>query len=170
MMYRVGNPSRIVLVSGHLFANLVRPTCLMPPAWRHLKAHRQGGCEQFTQSVCTGARDVILQSTLRVGLCCYAKNLPSYSTTRWGCLNGARAPHINMGHTGGYSNYTPRYVPKPLSLRAVLQNEMAKMVIERVPSIEMVRFVNSGTEACLSVLRLMRAYTGREKVRVPWGC
>ena len=39
------------------------------------------------------------------------------------------------------------------------------MVIERVPSIEMVRFVNSGTEACLSVLRLMRAYTGREKVR-----
>ena len=38
------------------------------------------------------------------------------------------------------------------------------MVIERVPSIEMVRFVNSGTEACLSVLRLMRAYTGREKV------
>lgn len=44
---------------------------------------------------------------------------------------------------------------------------MAKMVIERVPSIEMVRFVNSGTEACLSVLRLMRAYTGREKVRSP---
>ncbi len=39
------------------------------------------------------------------------------------------------------------------------------MVIERVPSIEMVRFVNSGTEACLSVLRLMRAYTGREKAR-----
>lgn len=38
------------------------------------------------------------------------------------------------------------------------------MVIERVPSVEMVRFVNSGTEACLSVVRLMRAYTGREKV------
>ena len=47
------------------------------------------------------------------------------------------------------------------------QNELAKMVIERVPSIEMVRFVNSGTEACLSVLRLMRAYTGREKVSYP---
>lgn len=38
------------------------------------------------------------------------------------------------------------------------------MVIERVPSVEMVRFVNSGTEACLSVLRLMRAYTKRDKV------
>ena len=38
------------------------------------------------------------------------------------------------------------------------------MVIERVPSVEMVRFVSSGTEACLSVLRLMRAFTKREKV------
>ena len=41
------------------------------------------------------------------------------------------------------------------------------MVIKRLTSIEMVRFVNSGSEACLSVLRLMRAYTGREKVT--WG-
>lgn len=41
---------------------------------------------------------------------------------------------------------------------------MAKAVIDRVPCVEMVRFVNSGTEACLSVLRLMRAFTGREKV------
>jgi hypothetical protein len=46
-----------------------------------------------------------------------------------------------------------------------LENVLAKMVIERVPSVEMVRFVNSGTEACLSVLRLMRAYTKRDKVR-----
>lgn len=45
-----------------------------------------------------------------------------------------------------------------------VQNVLAKKVIERVPSVEMVRFVSSGTEACLSVLRLMRAYTKREKV------
>ncbi len=44
------------------------------------------------------------------------------------------------------------------------------MVIDRVPSVEMVRFVSSGTEACLSVLRLMRAYTGREKVLKFTGC
>ena len=48
-----------------------------------------------------------------------------------------------------------------------LENVLAKVVIERVPCIEMVRFVNSGTEACLSVLRLMRAFTGRDKVRAP---
>lgn len=47
-----------------------------------------------------------------------------------------------------------------------MQNVLARLVIERVPSVEMVRFVSSGTEACLSVLRLMRAYTKREKVRV----
>lgn len=50
------------------------------------------------------------------------------------------------------------------------QNVLAKMVIDRVPSVEMVRFVSSGTEACLSVLRLMRAYTGREKVLKFTGC
>lgn len=44
------------------------------------------------------------------------------------------------------------------------------MVIERVPCIEMVRMVNSGTEACLSVLRTMRAFTGREKLIKFVGC
>ena len=51
-----------------------------------------------------------------------------------------------------------------------LENVLAKMVIERVPSVEMVRFVSSGTEACLSVLRLMRAFTKREKVVKFVGC
>jgi glutamate-1-semialdehyde 2,1-aminomutase len=51
-----------------------------------------------------------------------------------------------------------------------LQNVLAKLVIDRVPSVEMVRFVSSGTEACLSVLRLMRAYTKREKIIKFVGC
>lgn len=45
-----------------------------------------------------------------------------------------------------------------------LENVLAERVIAAVPSIEMVRFVNSGTEACMAVLRLMRAFTGRDKV------
>lgn len=52
----------------------------------------------------------------------------------------------------------------------ILENTLAEMVIEAVPSIEMVRFVNSGTEACLSVLRLMRAYTKRNKIIKFEGC
>jgi len=51
-----------------------------------------------------------------------------------------------------------------------LENVLAQMVIDAVPSIEMVRFVNSGTEACMSVLRLMRAFTGREKIIKFEGC
>jgi glutamate-1-semialdehyde 2,1-aminomutase len=53
---------------------------------------------------------------------------------------------------------------------SVLENELAERVIEAVPSVEMVRFVNSGTEACMAALRLMRAYTGREKVIKFEGC
>jgi len=51
-----------------------------------------------------------------------------------------------------------------------LENELAKMVIDAVPAVEMVRFTNSGTEACMGVLRLMRAYTNREKVIKFDGC
>lgn len=53
---------------------------------------------------------------------------------------------------------------------SVLENILAEMVIDAVPSIEMVRFVNSGTEACISVLRLMRAFTGRDKLIKFEGC
>ncbi|RME77162.1 MAG: aminotransferase class III-fold pyridoxal phosphate-dependent enzyme, partial [Chloroflexi bacterium] len=45
-----------------------------------------------------------------------------------------------------------------------LETELAELVCEMVPSAEQVRFVNSGTEATMSVLRLARAYTGRDKI------
>jgi glutamate-1-semialdehyde 2,1-aminomutase len=51
-----------------------------------------------------------------------------------------------------------------------LENVLAEMVIDAVPSVEMVRFVNSGTEACMAVLRLMRAYTNRDKLIKFEGC
>ncbi len=44
----------------------------------------------------------------------------------------------------------------------LLESKLAKLVIERVPSIEMVRMVNSGTEATMSAIRLARGYTGRD--------
>jgi len=51
-----------------------------------------------------------------------------------------------------------------------LENELAELVIDLVPSIDMIRFVNSGTEATMSSLRLARAYTGREKIIKMAGC
>lgn len=48
--------------------------------------------------------------------------------------------------------------------------ELAQLIVENVPSVEMVRFVNSGTEATMSALRLARAYTGRSKILKFAGC
>jgi len=45
-----------------------------------------------------------------------------------------------------------------------LETEMAKLIIDMVPSIEVVRMVNSGTEATMSAIRLARGYTGRNKI------
>lgn len=51
-----------------------------------------------------------------------------------------------------------------------LETTLAKMVCDVVPSIEMVRFVSSGTEATMSALRLARAFTDREKIIKFAGC
>jgi len=48
--------------------------------------------------------------------------------------------------------------------------ELAELIIDAVPSIEMVRLVNSGTEACMSAIRLARGFTGRELTVKFEGC
>ncbi|MFQ3651271.1 MAG: glutamate-1-semialdehyde 2,1-aminomutase [Gemmataceae bacterium] len=50
------------------------------------------------------------------------------------------------------------------------ESELAQLVIDAVPSIEMVRFVSSGTEAAMSALRLARGYTGRDRIVKFAGC
>lgn len=52
----------------------------------------------------------------------------------------------------------------------LMENKLAKLVQERVPSIEIIRMVNSGTEATMSALRLARGYTGRDKILKFEGC
>lgn len=51
-----------------------------------------------------------------------------------------------------------------------LETDMAKKVCELVPSIDLVRMVNSGTEATMSAVRLARGYTGRDKIVKFEGC
>jgi len=53
---------------------------------------------------------------------------------------------------------------------SLLENDLAKMVIDAVPSVDMVRFTNSGTEACMGMIRLVRAYTSRDKIVKFEGC
>jgi glutamate-1-semialdehyde 2,1-aminomutase len=45
-----------------------------------------------------------------------------------------------------------------------METEVARLIIEMVPSVDMVRMVSSGTEACMSAVRLARAFTGRTKI------
>jgi len=51
-----------------------------------------------------------------------------------------------------------------------LETKLATMICGAMPSIEMVRFVNSGTEATMSAIRLVRAFTGRNKIMKFAGC
>ena len=48
--------------------------------------------------------------------------------------------------------------------------ELARLICQAVPSVETVRLVNSGTEACMSAIRLARAFTGRDKIVKFSGC
>ncbi|MCK5521826.1 MAG: glutamate-1-semialdehyde 2,1-aminomutase [Thiomargarita sp.] len=52
----------------------------------------------------------------------------------------------------------------------VIETRIAKKICELVPSIELVRMVNSGTEATMSAIRLARGYTGRDKIVKFTGC
>lgn len=83
----------------------------------------------------------------------------------WGpAIVGAAHPEVNAALTEALKKGTSFGAP------SALENQLAKMVIDAVPSVEMVRFVNSGTEACMSVVRVMRAFTGREKIVKFAGC
>ena len=51
-----------------------------------------------------------------------------------------------------------------------LESRLARLVIDAVASIEMLRFVSSGTEACMSAIRVARAFTSRDKIIKFEGC
>ena len=51
-----------------------------------------------------------------------------------------------------------------------LETEIAKYIVENVPNIDQIRMVSSGTEACMSAIRLARGFTGRDKFIKFEGC
>ncbi len=85
---------------------------------------------------------------------------------------GSWGPHI-FGHNPKFIvdalNYT---IKSGISFGAPteLEVKMAELVCELIPSVEMVRMVNSGTEATMSAVRVARGYTGREKIIKFEGC
>ena len=85
---------------------------------------------------------------------------------------GSWGPHI-FGHN-------PSFIKKALSdalengtsfgAPTELEVKTAKLITELVPSVEMIRMVNSGTEATMSAVRVARGYTGKEKIIKFEGC
>ena len=51
-----------------------------------------------------------------------------------------------------------------------LETQLAELAVKMVPNIDKIRFVNSGTEACMSAVRLARGFTGRHKIIKFAGC
>lgn len=85
---------------------------------------------------------------------------------------GSWGPHL-FGHNpafikkallGALENGTSFGAPTEMEVR------IAKLIVELVPSVEMVRMVNSGTEATMSAVRLARAYTKKDKIIKFEGC
>ena len=83
----------------------------------------------------------------------------------WGPLIlGHANPEVAAALAGVLDRGTSYGIPTRIEV------EMAEKVVEMVPSIEMVRMVNSGTEAAMSAIRLARGYTGRKKIMKFNGC
>ena len=85
---------------------------------------------------------------------------------------GGWGPHL-FGHNPHFiKEALLKAVEKGTSFGAPTEIEikMAKLILELVPSIEMVRMVNSGTEATMSAVRAARGYTGKDKIIKFEGC
>ncbi|MDH4338865.1 MAG: glutamate-1-semialdehyde 2,1-aminomutase [Thermoleophilia bacterium] len=83
----------------------------------------------------------------------------------WGPLVlGHAHPRIVAALEDAVRNGTSYGAPSPLEL------ELARLIRDAMPSIDLIRFVNSGTEATMSALRLARAFTGRAKIVKFAGC
>jgi len=83
----------------------------------------------------------------------------------WGPLIlGHAHPRVVQAIAEAAARGTSYGAPSPLEL------DLAKLIQQFMPNIEMIRFVNSGTEATMTALRLARAFTGRNKILKFEGC
>ncbi|KAA8997142.1 glutamate-1-semialdehyde 2,1-aminomutase [Paenibacillus spiritus] len=79
-------------------------------------------------------------------------------------ITGHAHPHITRAITEAAENGVLYGVPTALEVK------LAKMLKDAIPSLDKVRFVNSGTEAVMTTIRVARAYTGRTKIIKFAGC
>ena len=119
-----------------------------------VRACRSVGCEPLFISSAQGARVTDVDGNEYIDFVC-----------SWGPMIGGHAhPDIVAAVEKTASQGTSFGAPTPSEI------SLASMVVEAVPSIEKVRFVNSGTEATMSAIRLARGFTGKNVVVKFDGC
>jgi len=112
-----------------------------------------GGTPIFMKSG-TGSRITDADGNIYLDYCC-----------SWGPLiSGHAHPAILEKVIEAAGNGTSFGTPNPYEL------EIAEMITSRIPHAEMIRFVNSGTEAVMSAIRAARGFTGRDKIIKFDGC
>lgn len=79
-------------------------------------------------------------------------------------ITGHTHPHITQAITRAAENGTLYGTPTPWEI------DFARMIREAIPSMELIRFNNSGTESVMTCIRVARAYTGRTKIMKFAGC
>lgn len=79
-------------------------------------------------------------------------------------ITGHAHPHITQAITRAAENGTLYGTPTPWEI------DFARMIREAIPSMELIRFNNSGTESVMTCIRVARAYTGRTKIMKFAGC
>lgn len=83
----------------------------------------------------------------------------------WGVfLTGHNRPEVNKAINEAVANGTSYGIP------TLQETTLAKLVNKHFPTVEEVRFVNSGTEACMSAIRVARGYTNRKYILKFEGC
>ncbi len=119
-----------------------------------VRACRSVGCDPVFITKATGATLTDADGNEYVDFVC-----------SWGpMIVGHAHPHIVDAVQQAAASGTSFGAPTPTEI------DLARMVVEAVPSVEKVRFVNSGTEATMSAVRLARGYTGKKVVVKFDGC
>lgn len=119
---------------------------------------------------------LVLLKQLAAALCCYGtwegayfwdvdgNKYIDYLAAYGPIITGHAHPHITKAITTAAENGVLYGTPTALEVK------FAKMLKEAMPALDKVRFVNSGTEAVMTTIRVARAYTGRTKIMKFAGC
>src|SRR5207247_2288228 len=116
--------------------------------WSSCSASRAGVIEPPIISICRGSRHVYVDGNHYIDyVCAYGPLILGHA---YPAVADVLAASASRGTAYGATSE--------------LEIELASVIEEALPSVELLRFVNSGTEATMSALRLARAYTGRSKI------